>query len=67
MRLYIYGAVVLALVGVAFWLHRQGGESIRTEIEKKDTQAGNRSDEARSRFDLCPAGKWDFGRAKCLE
>jgi hypothetical protein len=67
MRLYIYGAVIIALLGLSYWIYRQGGESIRTEIEKQDTQAGNRSDDDRSRYDLCPVGKWDFGRRKCLE
>jgi hypothetical protein len=52
---------------LSYWIYRQGGESIRTEIEKQDTQAGNRSDDDRSRYDLCPVGKWDFGRRKCLE
>lgn len=66
-RLYVYGAVVLALLGLSYWIYRQGGESIRTEIEKQDTKAGNRSDDARSRYDLCPVGKWNFGAGKCSE
>ncbi|QIW87530.1 hypothetical protein Ab1vBOLIVR4_gp13 [Agrobacterium phage OLIVR4] len=67
MRPYIYGAVIVALLGLSYWVYRQGGESVRTDIEKQDTRAGNRSDDARSRYDLCPVSKWDFGRGKCSE
>jgi hypothetical protein len=62
----IAAAAALAIVaGVLVWIYRQGGDDVRTSIERQNNEAGRTADDVRSRYDLCPPGMWDFGAGKC--
>lgn len=62
----IIGAVALLLLAFAIgWLWKTAGDSTLHSIERQDNAAGNNSDSARTRFDGCPVGMWDFATGKC--
>ncbi|RMI22604.1 hypothetical protein CN153_08135 [Sinorhizobium meliloti] len=62
----IAAATALAIVAaIVAWIYRQGGDDVRTSIERQNNEAGRTADDVRSRFDLCPPGMWDFGAGKC--
>lgn len=58
-------AVLLTLVLVVAWIWDKAGDDALNKIERQNNEAGNASDDDRSRFDLCPDGLWDFGARKC--
>lgn len=57
--------ILLTLVAIGGWFWKQAGDEARNKIERQNNEAGNASDDDRSRFDLCPVGMWDFGSSKC--
>jgi hypothetical protein len=63
--------IIAAITALSFvvivlaWIYRQGGDDVRTSIERQNNEAGRSADDVRSRFDLCPPGMWDFGAGKC--
>jgi hypothetical protein len=62
----IAAAAALAIVaGVLVWIYRQGGDDVRTSIERQNNEAGRSADDVRSRYDPCPPGMWDFGAGDC--
>lgn len=64
----VAAVVALLLIASAFaWVYRQGGGNARSSIERQNNEAGNQSDDARSRFGACLDGGrvWDFGAGKC--
>ncbi|MDW9581893.1 hypothetical protein GOB17_19870 [Sinorhizobium meliloti] len=62
----IAAVAVLSIVAVVLaWIYRQGGDDVRTSIERQNNEAGRTADDVRTRFDLCPPGMWDFGAGKC--
>jgi hypothetical protein len=58
-------AALAILAAVVAWIYRQGGDDVRTSIERQNNEAGRTADDVCSRFDLCPDGMWDFGAGKC--
>lgn len=64
-RLIAAAAALAIVVAVVVWIYRQGGDEVRTSIERQNNKAGRTADDVRSRFDLCPAGMWNFGAGKC--
>jgi len=64
-RLLAAAAALAIVVGGLIWIYRQGGDDVRTSIERQNNEAGRTADDVRSRFDLCPPGMWDFGAGKC--
>ncbi len=63
----IFGAlgILIILVAIGGWFWKQAGDEARNAIERQNNEAGNASENDRSRFDLCPDGMWDFGAGKC--
>ncbi|MGF6253766.1 hypothetical protein [Ensifer sp. LBL] len=62
----IAAVAALAIIAAALaWLYRQGGDDVRTSIERQNNEAGRTADDVRFRYDLCPPGMWDFGASKC--
>lgn len=69
MKLYlIIGGVVailLILAGAFTWAYRQGESGALSDVREQDNKAAKRSDDDRAKFDLCPAGQWDYGAKRC--
>ncbi len=59
--------ILLAIVSALVWIYRQGGNDVRTAIERQNNEAGDQSDRARSDYDACVdgGGVYDFGARKC--
>jgi len=57
--------ILIILVLIAGWFWKQAGDDVRQSIERQNNEAGDASDNDRSRFDLCPDGLWDFSARKC--
>ncbi|MCG5483644.1 MAG: hypothetical protein KK482_07970 [Sinorhizobium meliloti] len=64
-RLMAAAAALAIVVAVVAWIYRQGGDDVRTSIERQNNEAGRTADDVRSRYDLCPDGMWDFGAGDC--
>lgn len=64
-RLNAAAAAFAIVAAVAAWIYRQGGDDVRTSIERQNNEAARAAYDVRSRFDLCPPGMWDFGAGKC--
>lgn len=67
--LKLYGAlaaVVLAIAALLWYGHGQR-QSVRDEIQRQNTTAGDKADDARNAYDLCvDAGRvYDFATGKC--
>lgn len=58
-------AIIITLALVVGWIWNTAGDEVLNKIERQNNEAGNASDNDRSRFDLCPDGLWDFGARKC--
>ena len=58
--------ILLILVLIGGWFWKQAGDEARLSIERQNNEAGDASDRARSDFDVCPHGLWDFGAEKCV-
>jgi hypothetical protein len=69
-KLFLGLAMLTAVAAAAAWFYRQGGESVRTTIERQNNAAGDASDQARSDYDRCVppigSGVYDFATGKCL-
>lgn len=62
----ILGALILAALSWAVIEIRQdGAQSVRNTIERQNNEAGGNADDARSEFDRCPDGMWDYGGSRC--
>jgi type II secretory pathway pseudopilin PulG len=59
--------IIIALGLAALWVYQRGAEDVRNATERQNNAAGNQSDDARSRYDLCVdgGGVWDYGSGKC--
>jgi len=64
-RLIAAAAAFAIVVAVVAWIYRHGDDDVRTPIERQNNEAGRTADDVRTRFDLCPAGMWDFAAGKC--
>ncbi|WP_139812533.1 hypothetical protein [Ensifer aridi] len=64
-RIIAAAAVLVIVAGVLVWIYRQGGDDVRTSIERQNNEAGRTADDVRSRYDLCLDGMWDFSAGKC--
>ena len=66
-RLVIALAVLLVLTGLAVWIYQQGGETVRTSIERLNNASGDKSDQARAGYDRCVdgGGMYDFATGQC--
>lgn len=65
-RRIVAAVAVLAIVAsFLHWIYWRGGDDVRTSIERQNNEAGRTADDSRFRFDLCPAGMWDFVAGKC--
>jgi hypothetical protein len=65
LRILGFAAILITLALVAGWIWNKAGDDALNNIERQNNEAGNASDNDRSRFDLCPDGLWDFGSRKC--
>lgn len=61
-RLIVAAAALAIIAAVVAWIYRQGGDDVRTSIERQTNEAGRTAEYDRTRFDLCPPGMWEFGR-----
>ncbi|MFN7023705.1 MAG: hypothetical protein ACK4QP_04155 [Pseudorhizobium sp.] len=63
----IVGALAILIISALLvgWLWDKAGDDALNKIERQNNEAGNASDNDRTRFDLCPDGMWDFGARKC--
>jgi len=65
----IVGVFLLAaaILAVALWIYRAGGEGVSNSIERQNNEAARRADESALDYDTCrDAGRvWDFGSGKC--
>lgn len=65
----ILGVFLLAaaILAVALWIYRAGGEGVSNSIERQNNEAARRADESALDYDACrDAGRvWDFGAGKC--
>ncbi|WP_164832485.1 hypothetical protein [Sinorhizobium meliloti] len=64
-RLIVAAAALAIVAAVVAWIYRQGGDDVRTSIERQNNEAGRTADDVRTRFDLALRGMWDFGAGKC--
>ncbi|CAD7023097.1 hypothetical protein REJC140_00092 [Pseudorhizobium endolithicum] len=58
-------AILIILALVVGWIWDKASDDALNQIERQNNEAGDASDDDRSRFDLCPDGMWDFGARKC--
>jgi hypothetical protein len=58
-------AILLILSFAVSWFWKTAGDSALQGIERQNNEAGDHSDRARSDFDACPDGMWDFRTSKC--
>lgn len=59
---------ILALLAIALfigWLWSAAGDATRNQVERQNNEAAKNSDDARSGFDACPVGLWDFASGRC--
>lgn len=65
----IVGVFLLAaaIVAVALWIYRAGGEGVSNSIERQNNEAARRAHEGALDYDACrDAGRvWDFRAGKC--
>ncbi|MDX0451743.1 hypothetical protein GOL81_31670 [Sinorhizobium medicae] len=64
-RLIVAAAGLAIIAAAVAWIYRQGGDDVRTSIERQNNEAGRTADDDCTRFDLCPPGMWEFGAGKC--
>ncbi|MDW9714504.1 hypothetical protein CN135_33315 [Sinorhizobium meliloti] len=64
-RLIVAAAALAIIAAVVAWSYRQGGDDVRTSIERQNNEAGRTADDVRSRIDLCPPGDVGVRRCKC--
>lgn len=66
-RLMVLLALAAALIGAAVWFYQQGGQAVLISIERQNNVSGDKSDQARSNYDLCldGGGVYDFAAGKC--
>lgn len=66
-KLALAGAALAALAAIANWIWRDGGESVRTAVDRQNNASGDQSDNARSGYDLCVdgGGVWNYRTGKC--
>ncbi|MBW9090822.1 hypothetical protein JNB91_23710 [Rhizobium wenxiniae] len=65
----IVGVFLLAaaILAVALWIYRAGGQGVSNSIERQNNEAARRADESALDYDACrDAGRvWDFRTGKC--
>lgn len=60
------GALVLAaLAWAVIEIRQDGAQSFKNTIERQNNEAAGNADDARSEFDRCPVGMWDYGASRC--
>lgn len=64
-KIIAVSAVLFILGAFGVWFWKQASNDARISIERQDNAAGDNADDARSRFDTCPHGLWDYGAGKC--
>lgn len=66
-RALIILAIIVALSLVALWIYRAGGEGVTNAVERRNNDAANQSDRARSDYDRCldGGGVWNSAAGKC--
>jgi hypothetical protein len=65
LRLLALAALLVIFAVIIGLIYRAGGDAALSSITKQDLEAGNASDDDRTRFDHCAFGMWDFGAGKC--
>lgn len=62
----IAGGLLLAgVVALVLAIRADGARSITNAFERQNNVAAHSAGDARSDFDTCPDGLWDFGAGKC--
>lgn len=64
-RILSFAAILITLALFVGWIWNKAGDDVLSTIERQNNEAGDASDNDRSRFDLCPGGMWDFGSREC--
>ncbi|MQW24464.1 hypothetical protein GHK69_02155 [Sinorhizobium meliloti] len=55
-RLIVAAAALAIVAAVVAWIYRQGGDDVRTSIERQNNEACRTADDVRTRFDLALRG-----------
>lgn len=62
----IAGGLLLAgVVGLVLAIRADGARSITNAFERQNNAAAHSAGDARTEYDTCPDGLWDFGAGKC--
>ncbi len=62
----IAGGLLLAgVVGLVLAIRADGARSITSAFERQNNAAAHSAGDARSEYDTCPDGLWDFSAGKC--
>ncbi|OKP79901.1 hypothetical protein BTE77_05855 [Ensifer adhaerens] len=64
-RVIIGGLLLAGLVWLVAEIRSDGARSITNAFERQNNAAAHSAGDARSEFDTCPDGLWDFGAGKC--
>lgn len=62
--LLLLAAASFVATGVIL-IDRNATDRAAIKTERQNNAAGNGADDARSRFDGCSGGMWDFGTGRC--
>lgn len=57
--------VLAAITWTVLELRADGARSVTNAIERQNNAAAHSAGDARSDYDTCPDGLWDFGASKC--
>ncbi|WP_457586123.1 hypothetical protein [Ensifer canadensis] len=57
--------VLAAITWTVLELRADGARSVSNAIERQNNAAAHSAGDARSDYDACPDGLWDFGAGKC--
>ncbi|USJ24738.1 hypothetical protein [Ensifer adhaerens] len=59
------GLLLAGVVGLVLAIRADGARSITNAFERQNNAAAHSAGDARSEFDTCIDGLWDFGAGKC--
>lgn len=57
--------VLAAITWTILEIREDGARSITNALERQNNAAAHSAGDARSDYDTCPDGLWDFGASKC--
>ncbi len=57
--------VLAAITWIVLEIREDGARSITNALERQNNAAAHSAGDARSDYDTCPDGLWNFGAGKC--